>query len=250
MTSNGLPKWWDIAANPIFDAHGRPAQMFCICRDVTELKQAERSLQDQIACQEVLLVEANHRVKNHLASIAGVLSLQARESRNEVVRTSLQQAQSRIQAVASIHRRLQLGSGNERVDLGTSMTEIAREAVEALGEEDHIAVEIECPPGLLLAADRAIGVLLMTTELITNCMKHAYPAHARGSVRVSVSATQRQLLLQVDDDGRGLPVDFNPCGQAGIGMRIIQSLIAQLRGELQIEFQPKGAHFRVRLPRS
>jgi PAS domain S-box-containing protein len=250
LTSNGLPKWWDIAVNPIFDAHGIPAQMFCICRDVTELKQAERSLQNQIACQEMLLVEANHRVKNHLASIAGVLSLQARESHNDVVRTSLQQAQSRIQAVASIHRRLQLGSGNERVDLGTSMAEIAREAVEALGEEGHIAMEIECPPGLVLAADRAVGVLLMTTELITNCMKHAYPAHARGSVRVSVSATQRHLLLQVDDDGRGLPVGFDPCSQAGIGMRIIQSLVAQLRGELQIESQPRGAHFRVRLPRS
>lgn len=248
-TASGLPRWWDIAANPIFDAHGVPSQMFCICRDVTELKQAERSLQQQIASKELLMVEASHRVKNHLAGIAGALSLQARYSGDETVRASLQQAQSRIQAVACIHRRLQHGRGNERLELSASMAEIAREAIAALGVEDHIAVTISCPQGLTLSTDRGVALLLMTTELITNALKHAYSGGAKGAVRIAVSSTQRQLLLQVDDDGRGLPVDFNPHGGSGLGMRIVQGLIAQLGGELQIEAQSPGAHFRVRLPR-
>jgi PAS domain S-box-containing protein len=247
--ASGLPRWWDIAANPIFDAHGAPSQMFCVCRDVTELKQAERSLQQEIASKELLLVEASHRVKNHLTVIAGALALQARHSDDETVRASLQQAQSRIQAVACIHRRLQHGRGNERLELCSSMAEIAREAIAALGVEDHIAITISCPQGLTLSTDRGVALLLMTTELITNSLKHAYPGGDRGSVRVTVSGTQRQLLLQVDDDGRGLPVDFNPRGSTGLGMRIVQGLIAQLSGELQIEAQSPGAHFRVRLPR-
>jgi PAS domain S-box-containing protein len=248
-TASGMPRWWDIAANPVFDAHGAPSQMFCVCRDVTELKQAERSLQQQIASKELLLVEASHRVKNHLSVIAGELALQARYSGNETVRASLQQAQSRIQAVACIHRRLQHGRGNERLELCSSMAEIAREAIAALGVEDHIAITISCPQGLTLSTDRGVALLLMTTELITNSLKHAYPGGDTGSVRVTVSSTQRQLLLQVDDDGRGLPVDFNPRGSSGLGMKIVQGLIAQLSGELQIEAQLPGAHFRVRLPR-
>lgn len=248
-TASGLPRWWDIAANPIFDAHGAPSQMFCVCRDVTELKQAERSLQQEIASKELLLVEASHRVKNHLTVIAGALALQARYSGDETVRASLQQAQSRIQAVACIHRRLQHGRGNERLELCSSMAEIAREAIAALGVEDHIAITISCPQGLTLSTDRGVALLLMTTELLTNSLKHAYPGGDKGSVRVTVSGTQRQLLLQVDDDGRGLPVDFNPRGGTGLGMRIVQGLIAQLSGELQIEAQLPGAHFRVRLPR-
>ena len=251
-TASGLPRWWDIAANPIFDAHGVPLQMFCVCRDVTELKQAERSLQQQIASKELLMVEASHRVKNHLTGIAGALALQARYSGNEAVRASLQQAQSRIQAVACIHRRLQHGRGNERLELCPSMAEIAREAIAALGTEDHIAVSISCPQGLTMATDRAVALLLMTTELITNSLKHAYPpqnrGHNQGSVRVTVSGTQRQLLLQVDDDGRGLPPDFDPRG-GGLGMRIVQGLIAQLGGELRIDAQAIGAHFRVSVPR-
>lgn len=248
-TASGLPKWWDIAANPIFDAHGVPSQMFCVCRDVTELKQAERSLQQEIACKELLLVEASHRVKNHLAGIAGALALQARYSGNEAVRASLQQAQSRIQAVACIHRRLQQGRDIDRLELCPSLAEIAREAIAALGVEDHIAVTISCPQGLTMATDRAVALLLMTTELITNSLKHAYPDSNKGSVRISVSGAQRHLVLQVDDDGRGLPGDFDPHGSAGLGMRIVQGLVTQLGGELQIEAQSLGAHFRVHLPR-
>jgi two-component sensor histidine kinase len=100
-----------------------------------------------------------------------------------------------------------------------------------------------------MATDRGVALLLMTTELITNALKHAYPGGGKGSVHITVSGSQRQLLLQVDDDGRGLPGDFNPRGGSGLGMRIVQGLIAQLGGELQIEAQSPGAHFRVRLPR-
>jgi PAS domain S-box-containing protein len=247
-TANG-PRWWDIAANPIFDSHGVPSQMFCVCRDVTELKQAERSLQQEIASKELLLIEASHRVKNHLAGIAGALALQARYSGNEAVRASLQQAQSRIQAVACIHRSLQQGRNIDRLELCPSLAEIAREAIAALGVEDHIAVTISCPQGLTMATDQAVALLLMTTELLTNALKHAYPDSNKGTVRIGVSGAQRHLLLQVDDDGRGLPTNFDPRGGSGLGMKIVQGLIAQLGGELQIEAQTIGAHFRVRLPR-
>lgn len=248
-TANGLPRWWDIAANPIFDAHGVPSQMFCVCRDVTQLKQAERSLQQEIASKELLMVEASHRVKNHLTGIAGALALQARYSVDETVRASLQQAQSRIQSVACIHKRLQQGRANERLELCSAMAEIAREAIAALGVEDHIAVSISCPQGLTMATDRAVALLLMTTELLTNSLKHAYSGQNRGSVRLTVSGTQRQLLLQVDDDGRGLPRDFDMHGGVGLGMRIVQGLVRQLGGELRTEAQTLGAHFRVSVPR-
>lgn len=247
-TRHGLPRWWDIAANPVFDADGMPSQMFCVCRDVTELKQAERSLQQQVASKQLLVVEASHRVKNQLAGIASALALQARGSHDATVRSSLQQAQSRIQSVACIHRCLQHGLGDDRLELGPSMSEIAREAIAALGTEDHIAVKINCPQGLAMATDRAVAVLLMTTELLTNSLKHAYPDRGKGSVRISVSGTQRQLIVQVDDDGRGLPGDFDARGERGLGMTIVRGLIAQLGGELRIEAQPPGAHFRVCVP--
>lgn len=207
-SANGLRRWWDIAANPILDTRGAPSQMFCVCRDVTGLKQSERSLQQQVATKQVLL----------------------------------------LQAVASIHRHLEPGRSHEQWELGSRMTEVVRETVVALAAENRIAVTTSCPQGLTMPIDRAVALLLVTTELLTNCLRHAYPHHATGSVHITVTGTKRQLQLQVDDDGQGLPVDFD-AGSAGIGVRMIQALIAQLGGDFEIEPQPKGAHFRIRLPR-
>lgn len=246
--ANGLQRWWDIAVNPVFDPHGTPSQMFCVCRDVTSLKQAECSLQQQLAAKTLQLAEVSHRVKNHLTSIAGTLALQARRSGHETVRGSLQQAQSRIQAVACIHRHLQEDRDDDSLELGTSLTEIAREALAVLGVEDHIAVTISCPQRLVLATDRAVALLLILNELLTNALKHAYPDRSRGSVRVTVTGLPRQLVLQVDDDGRGLPRDFELRSGTGLGMRIVAGLVAQLNGELQIDAHSPGAHFRVHLP--
>lgn len=246
--ANGLPRWWDVATNPVFDAHGVPARMFCVCRDVTAYKQAECSLQQQVAAKVLLLAEASHRIKNHLTVIAAALALQARCSDNEAVRASLQQAQSRIQAVASIHHRLQQSADNQPLELSGSLAEIARQAIAALGVEDHIAVTISCPQRLAMATDRAVALLLMITELVTNALKHAYPDGRRGSVQITVNGTKRQLMLQVDDDGRGLPRDFDLHAGSGLGMRIVEGLVAQLHGELQIEPRAPGAHFRVHLP--
>src|SRR5690606_34251505 len=90
--------------------------------------------------------------------------------------------------------------------------------------------------------------LLMITELMTNALKHAYPDGRGGSVQISVNGTKRELMLQVDDDGRGLPRDFDLRAGGGLGMRIVEGLVAQLHGELQIEPRAPGAHFRVQLP--
>jgi PAS domain S-box-containing protein len=246
--SSGVPRWWDVAVNPVFDSAGVPAQMFCVCRDVTLLKQAECSLQHQVAAKELLLAEASHRVKNHLASIAGALALQARHSGNETVRNLLRQAQSRIQAVACIHRHLQGSRDGNSLEIAASLAEIARETIAVLGVEDHIGVTISCPQRLVVATDRAVAVLLILTELLTNAFKHAYPGRTRGSVRVTVRDTPHRLVLQIDDDGRGLPRDFEPGSANGLGMRIVQGLVAQLHGELQIDAGSPGTHFQVRLP--
>jgi len=246
--ANGLPRWWDIAANPGFDAHGVPSQMFCVCRDVTALKQTECSLQQQVAAKELLLAEASHRIKNHLTVIAAALALQARCSHNDAVRASLQQAQSRIQAVACIHHRLQQSTSNDPLELAGPLAEIARQAIAALGVEGHIAVTISCPQRLVMATDRAVALLLMITELVTNALKHGYPDGRGGCVRITLDGSKRELMLQVDDDGRGLPRDFDLHGGSGLGMRIVEGLVAQLHGELQIEPRAPGAHFRVHLP--
>lgn len=246
-TFAGAVKWWDVVASPVFDPRGEPKQMLCISRDVTDLKNAEGCARDTIAARDMMLLEANHRIKNSLAAVASLLSLQASRSGDEGARACLLDAQARIGVVAEIHRRLYVADAHDRVDLGDYLAEVARGIVATLSVENRILLWTACEHGINLPADEALAVAQIAAELITNCAKHAFGPQG-GTVRMQFAAHAAQLLLRIDDDGRGLPGDFPPSANSGLGMHIVAKLVEQLHGTLQAERAQPGAHFVVTLP--
>ncbi len=184
-TASGLPRWWDIAANPIFDARGVPSQMFCICRDVTELKQAERSLQQEIASKELLMVEASHRVKNHRrASPAHWPCRPATPATKRYApRCNKRSPESRR------WRAFIAGCSTGGATNGSSCVRrwprSRARPLQPWAWKIILPVTISCPQGLTMATDRGVALLLMTTELITYSLKHAYPTGSKGSVRIT-----------------------------------------------------------------
>jgi len=247
-TSRGAAKWWDVAVNPIFDRRGLPVQMFCVSRDITELKARELALQRELAEKETLLSEVNHRIKNALAAIAGLLSLQARQSQDAAVHACLQQAQSRVLAIAEIHRRIYEMAGHDCLDIGDCIADVARGTISTLDASVNIELRTACEHGVSLKSDQAITFALLTSELITNCVKHAFEGND-GKVEVAFSAGPTQLFLRVHDNGRGLPEGFDPRKSGGSGMKILLNLVRQLRGELSIARSGRGAHFDIVVPR-
>jgi PAS domain S-box-containing protein len=247
-TARGAVRWWDVAMSPILDRSGHPVQMFCISRDVTALKSSEHSLRQELAAKDMLLREVDHRVKNGLASVAALLSVQARRSTDENVHACLQQAQTRVTAVAEIHRHLYELSKDDSLDIGDCIADVARAIVSTLSETGCITLTTACEHGIALKADRATTLALVTSELITNCIKHAF-AHGEGTVQLTLAASATHLLLRVDDNGRGLLSIPEPASQGGIGMQIVQDLVRQLRGELRLDHAGPGAHVRVSVPR-
>jgi PAS domain S-box-containing protein len=240
--TQGSEKWWDVAVTPVLDDHGNPVQMLCIARDITELKKSA------LESKRTLIAETNHRIKNGLIAVASLLSMQARRAQNEDVRASLQQARSRVIAVAEVHRHLYEADGNERVDVGDCISAVVRESVATLSGEKTIKLWLECPHGTKLTADRGTTLALVAAELVTNCMKHAFAGN-EGLVYVSLHASKTHVALHVDDDGNGLPEDFDLHKNAGVGMDVVLRLVRQLHGEIQIERISPGAHFRVSVPR-
>lgn len=240
-STQGTEKWWDVAVTPVLDRHGNPVQMLCIARDITELKRAA------LESKQTLLAEANHRIKNGLVAVANLLSMQARRAQDENVRASLQQACSRINAVAEVHRRLYEADGSESLDIGDCISAVTQETVATLSGEKNIRLQLECPHGTTMQADRGTTLALVVTELVTNSIKHTFPGR-EGMVRVALHTGPTHLVLQVDDDGPGLPEGFDLGKHAGVGMKIVLRLVDQLQGELKIDRNGRGAHFRVIVP--
>jgi len=103
-----------------------------------------------------------------------------------------------------------------------------------------------------ISADRAIPIGLLVNELVTNALKYAYPPEthpAGGAIRVRAERELDSLVVEVTDDGVGLPADFE-IGRASksLGMRVVGSLTRQLGGTLALPQTGQGACFRLEVP--
>ncbi|HEY1448966.1 MAG TPA: histidine kinase dimerization/phosphoacceptor domain -containing protein [Caulobacteraceae bacterium] len=223
-------RWHEVRVSALTGK--RMAQFFF---DITERKAEE-------ARQTAAFDELNHRVKNNLAMVAGLLQLQARGSRGQV-RDHLVKAAARVQSIAEVHDALSRGAGADSIDFGAYLQDLCASLRRSLAIEDRIALRVETEPEIL-AVDTAISLGMVVNELVTNAAKYAYPEGAAGEIMVGFVRAGDQLLLTVRDNGRGLPSEPGP---GGLGMRLVGSLLDKLGGELRLQ-EGQGAGFEIRIP--
>jgi PAS domain S-box-containing protein len=208
-----------------------------IIRDVTSRKEREQALEQALASKEVLLKEVHHRVKNNLQVVSSLLNIQEAAIADECARKVFVDCQTQVQTMAMVHEVLYRSSSFEGVEMQSYFERLVDYLSSIYGAHTRgISCEAEAA-GVSLNLDDAIPVALIVNELVSNCMKHAFPAGKTGRVIVSmreVSETS-SWLLKVEDNGIGfegskVAVSNKP---SGIGTELVQALAGQLRGELE-----------------
>jgi two-component sensor histidine kinase len=210
-----------------------------------ERQRMERDLKAALDQQEILLQEGNHRVTNSLQLVASMLSLQSSTASTPELRDQLQEAVSRIQAIARAHERLYRTRQIRSLDLGDYLTDICHDMDDAAA---HCDVHVAAAPGIQIATDRAISISLVVTELITNSAKHAYSSGAAQPIWVTLEGDSDFIVICVRDEGAGLPPGFDHKKSKGLGMRIVSGMLAQLKADLTIERRKPGTAFIMRMP--
>ena len=229
----GAGKWYEIHLTRV-----GPNQLAQLIVDITERKQSERRTSE-------MFDELNHRVKNNLAIVSAMLSMQARTSGSEAVRAQLETAVGRIQTIADAHASLYRTGRKDEVDFAAYLQNLCDRLRESVLDSDRITLEAKAEPASL-PLDRAVTLGVLINELVTNAAKHAYPPPAHGPISVQLRREGDDLVLTVGDSGPGLPAEPP---RRGLGMRIVRSLVQQLGARLEIQHHP-GATFHVRLPAS
>lgn len=197
-----------------------------------ERQQAEARLNASIEHQELLVREASHRVKNSLALVSAMLSLQMQADDDPRVTRLLGDAQARITAIAQTHDQLWRGA---RVGI-VALDDLACGLANALAEQSP-QHEIVChAEAIELSADTAIPLGLVLTELVTNAIKYAYPEGEGGAITIRIARKGDRIEMAVEDEGAGLPADFDLKAQSrrSLGTRMIVSLTRQLGGEIEM----------------
>lgn len=209
-----------------------------------ERQRHERRLSEALAHQKVLVQEINHRVKNSLQLVASMLHLQAADA--PLVAQKLQEASSRITAIARAHDRLYRSPQIEKIDLGLYLSEVCADLTEVT---PHCDVQCQAPETLMMSTDRAIRVALLLTELVTNAAKHAYPSGQQGHIFVRLAKGPGETAhLSVRDEGVGLPPDFDMRRSDGLGMRLTMALAQQTNANVSANRLSKGTEFTVEIP--
>lgn len=180
---------------------------------------------------EALLRDVNHRVGNNLAMVSALLNVQSRQSREPAVRTALQQAQSRIQAIAAGQRRLRLDLDTDEIDARPYMEDLLAEIGKA-AEGRPIEVELAMDAIRLPGRD-AVSFVVIVNELVTNAIKHAFPGGIAGKIVIRFAETMQDdapaLVLSVEDDGVGMPAAIEA---KGLGQTVIASLLRSMQATM------------------
>jgi two-component sensor histidine kinase len=210
-----------------------------------ERQQADAKLAAAVEYQDLLSREMSHRVKNSLASVVGLLHVQARGTDSADIRNALEDAGSRVAAIAQVHDQLWRGSRIGFIDLADFMNQLCKQ----LGNNaEGLVLNCHADP-MLVSADHAIPLGLLINELVTNAVKYAYPG-GLGAIDVSAHEIDGCLHVEISDYGVGLPQGFDiDKPRTNLGFKVITGLVRQLQGHITISRnEPSGARFLLELP--
>jgi two-component sensor histidine kinase len=210
-----------------------------------ERQRIESSLREALDRQQVLLKEVNHRVNNSLQIVAGMLHLHSASSQSDEVRDELNEASSRIAAIARAHQRLYSSNQIHVLDLGAYLRDVCHDLEASMPD---CKIDVGTDDGIEIATDRAIPAALLVSELITNVAKYAYPAgHSRAWVALS-RGPEDTITISVRDEGAGLPPDFDIHSKRRLGMRLVNAFATQLQGDFQFRRRDPGTEFLLTIP--
>lgn len=204
-------------------------------RDITERRRADMRVAASLREKEGLLKEIHHRVKNNLQIITSLLRLENGRTDNDATHQVLGDMQSRILAMAQLHETLYRSGQFGYVDLAQYLDNLTRQFIRAQGSQDgavRLSLDLR---SVRVDLDQAIPCGLIVSELLTNCLKHAFPAGGSGTVSVSLlPLSDGAVRLSVADDGLGLPEDFELRRSRSLGLQLVRDLAHQLSGSLAV----------------
>jgi len=200
-----------------------------VIQDITEERAREESLRELAATREMLIREADHRIKNSLQMVTSLLRMQLRGLEETPIADALRGAIARVQAIASSHLALQGSQDLQTVDLAFVLKELCSHFTEF-----HPDAEIDChiQGPLMMDADRAIPLGLVVNELMTNALRHAFPEGMSGTVTLDALAEQSDVIVRVGDNGVGTA---RASKNGGLGSKIIGVLTAQVGADIALD---------------
>lgn len=192
--------------------------------------QIQKSLREK----EILIREIHHRVKNNLQFISSLLNLQARHVADAQASSALKEGQNRVKSMALIHQNLYQEKNLTGVETQNYFETLIKNLFQSYNISPQRIKLVTDIDALNLDVDTMIPIGLILNELISNCLKYAFPQEQQGQITVKLKEDGGALLLTVRDDGVGMDEQNRQNLGKSFGYRLIHAFKSQLNAELDI----------------
>ena len=214
--------------------------------DITERKLAEAKIQTSLREKEILLQEVHHRVKNNLQVISSLLDLQSQEIEDKGMLELFRESQNRVQSMAIVHEKLYQSKDFAKINFAEYAESLTSYLFKAyVLNINNITLDLDIAD-VNLNIDTAIPCGLIINELVSNALKYAFPYNTQGTIRIALhSESDNHLKLTVQDNGVGLPMNWDVKSVKSLGIQLVNILTKQLKGTIELD-KSGGSKFIIR----
>ena len=201
--------------------------------DITERKQAEERIKQNLAEKEILLREIHHRVKNNLAVISSLLGLQANRIKENAVKEMMDACQLRIKSMALVHEKMYCNQNVSRVNFNEYINSIVQDLTYSYNKNKRNILTRISVGDILLDIEAATPCGMIINELITNALKHAFAETTNPELFICFEKSHDTYTLTVQDNGIGFSDGSGASSTNTLGLLLVRALARQLRGTVQ-----------------
>lgn len=246
---SGELMWVEVSGAPLKDAKGNIIGSIGLHSDISERKQYEDKIEKSLKQKELLLKEIHHRVKNNLQIISSLIKLQSAHIKDNEIHNLFSESQNRIRTMALIHEKLYRSSDLSVIEFYDYIKNLVYSLYSTYGTNiDKVKPVIEFT-SIYLDIDTSIPCGLIINELISNCLKYAFPGGKEGSIFINLTESETgNYLMTIRDDGVGIPPQVNFNNTTSLGLKLVKILAEQLGGKAEL-IRKKGTEFRISFKR-
>jgi chemotaxis protein methyltransferase CheR len=223
-----------LNARQVLYKDGAEATVLLGIEDVTARRRLENEKDDLLRQKDVLLEEIQHRIANSLQIIAGIILMKANTGSSEETRPLLQDIHDRVISIAAVQRQLHVSGTIGPVEMVPYLTRLSDAlAASMIGGARPVTVKV-IGDGGTLNARHAESVGLITTELVMNALKHAFPkVDSEGQIIIRYEVNGTDWELSVADNGIGKQDGVFAQAKTGLGSGIVKALAQSINAQVE-----------------
>ena len=196
--------------------------------------------------KDMIIKEIHHRMKNNLQIISSLLSLQGDYVDDEKVLDILKESQTRVRSMAILHEKL-YQSQEYYINTSDYIQSLVHDLFKTHTIEEGKIKPIIKVDDAKLNIKTAAPCGLIINEILSNCLKHAFPRGRKGEIYISLKANNGVFKLTISDSGIGFPENLDFRNTESLGLKLVNSLTHQIDGDIELD-RSQGTKFKITFP--